>query len=199
MAKAKNKPTPEVEEVTPEVGETEENSSDETSEAVELIKDEEVTPEVEEVVDEAVEVNDEEDAKIKKARSAEFTKKLQSFHGITTDELYNDEILTKKYGLKKEEINEIRKYTHAETKDVKVQLNPANMPDYIQLAFEKYGINADILSSQKDIEELVYAGKKTKEGELVVHQLTTYYKKLVAETKNNNINNPVNPALHKSL
>lgn len=114
--------------------------------------------------------------------------KIQAFHGISNEELYNDDILIKKYKLTEKELKTIRTYTSQAEKDIDLNLNYHEMPDYIQTIFHKYGFNGETIKSKEKITELITGGKKaTEEQELEIHQLVAYYGKLRAEAMKSDI------------
>jgi len=122
--------------------------------------------------------------------------KIQAFHGISNEELYNDDILTKKYKLTEKEIATIRTYTSQAEKDIDLNLNYHEMPDYIQVIFNKYGFNGETLKSKEKITALITGGKEPTEAqELEIHQLVAYYGELRAEAMKEDLILE-NPALH---
>lgn len=124
---------------------------------------------------------------------------IQAFYGITNEELYSDNVLVKKYHLSDEEIQTIRAYTEKSESDIDLNLNYHEMPDYIQVIFNKYGFNWEILKSEKKIREIITANTKEtpEEQEKEIHQLIEFYKKLRSEAlsqdlivENPNLQNP---------
>lgn len=127
-------------------------------------------------------------------------KKLQSFHGITNDEMHNENILKEKYKLKDKEIKVISSFTKKDAKDVDLNLNYHDMPDYIQVIYQKYGFNPEILKNPEAIKKMIIKDPKkpTKEEDLQVHQLTEYYNSLRQESTKND-KTIENPNIVKSL
>jgi len=63
---------------------------------------------------------------------------LQSFYGITNDELHSDQILKEKYNLSKEQMQTIRFFTNKAVEKIEIRLDPMDMPDYILKLIERY-------------------------------------------------------------
>lgn len=105
---------------------------------------------------------------------------IQAFHGITNEELYNDDTLKKKYKLSKDELMIIRSYTKKANKDIDLNLNYHEMPDYIQVLFNKYGITGDTLKDIDKLKEIIFQGSTTPTDaqKLELHQMVEYYNKL---------------------
>jgi len=129
---------------------------------------------------------------------------IQSFYGITNEELYDDNILTKKFKLSPDEIKAIRTFTEKSEAEIDLNLNYYQMPDYIQTIFHKYGFTGETLKSEAKIKEIIFGGTKnpSEAQELEVHQLMEYYKKLRSDALewSNILENPMlkNPSFGKT-
>lgn len=146
------------------------------------------------------EVKEEKEEKVEKETSINSLAKIQAFYGISNEELYNDDILVKKYSLNKKEMSIIRSHTAKEDKDVHLNLNYHDMPDYIQVIYMKYGFNPEILKSEELIRKTIMGNNKasTPDEELMIHQMIEFYNLLRSEaTKHDEI--AVNPNLVKPL
>ena len=123
---------------------------------------------------------------------------LQQFYGITTDELYNADILVKKYKLGKDQLAMIKEFTQVDNSSVELHFSFVNMPDYIQTLFHKYGVTPENIKLESSLTTLICGTNEPTDLQLEeIHQLTAYYNKMLQE-KITNMEKPLeNPALQK--
>ena len=111
---------------------------------------------------------------------------VQQFYGITTEDLYRDEVL-KKLKVSKEDMKIIEEWREEIVDTRKVNFDIHQAPDYVQKIIRKYGIVVDDMVDQKLLKEKVYSEdkdekwvyKETEEKEKEIHQVYAYYQDLL--------------------